>query len=261
MTKTLRPVFPNCGIEKLYRKRLLLLVQEMAVSYRYWICAAWRSDKPVLAQDASPAVELDKALKALFRYWSKRYREMAPKLARYFATAASKRSDAVLSKILRDGGISIKFQMTRPMQDVLAATVAENVALIKSIPEQFHLGVQGSVMRSVQTGRDLHQLTKDLQKSYRVTRKRAELIARDQNNKATSTLVRVRQEELGVKKAVWLHSHAGKEPRPTHLANHGEQYDVAEGWFDPDPKVRQRIWPGQLINCRCVSKSVVKGFS
>jgi uncharacterized protein with gpF-like domain len=72
---------------------------------------------------------------------------------------------------------------------------------------------------------------------------------------------RARQEELGITEAVWLHSHAGKKPRPTHLANHGKRYNVAEGWFDPDPKVRKHIWPGELINCRCVSKSVVKGFS
>jgi uncharacterized protein with gpF-like domain len=77
---------------------------------------------------------------------------------------------------------------------------------------------------------------------------------------ATSAFVRVRQQELGLK-AKWLHSHAGKVPRPTHVANNGKIYDPAVGWFDPDPKVRKRIWPGQLNGCRCTSASVVPGFS
>ena len=46
-----------------------------------------------------------------------------------------------------------------------------------------------------------------------------------------------------------MHSHAGKTVRKTHYANDGKRYNVAEGWFDPDPKVSRRIWPGELINC------------
>jgi uncharacterized protein with gpF-like domain len=89
----------------------------------------------------------------------------------------------------------------------------------------------------------------------------AALIARDQNNKATAVFVRVRQKQAGITKAMWLHSHGGKEPRKTHLANDGKLYDPAKGWFDPDPKVRRHIYPGELINCRCSSITVVPGFS
>jgi len=55
-----------------------------------------------------------------------------------------------------------------------------------------------------------------------------------------------------------MHSHAGKEPRPSHLANDGKPYKIAEGWYDPDEK--KYVWPGTLINCRCFSKPVVAGF-
>lgn len=259
--KLLRPVFPNKGIELAYRRKLACLIEQMAASYAYWIKACWRRKRPELAQDASPAAELEKALKRLFKHWTRRYREAAPKLAAYFATATHRRSEATLRKILRDSGISVQFKMTASMRDVMTATVAENVGLIRSIPEQFHTQIQGAVMRSVQAGRDLEQLTKDLRSRYRVTQKRAELIARDQNNKMTASFTRVRQQDLGIEKAVWLHSHGGKEPRKTHYQNSGKQYVVAEGWFDPDPKVRRNIWPGELIECKCVSKSVVRGFT
>jgi SPP1 gp7 family putative phage head morphogenesis protein len=144
---------------------------------------------------------------------------------------------------------------------VVDATVAENVSLIRSIPEKYLGDVQTSVMQSVKAGRDLATLSKDLRKNYGVSYRRAALIARDQNNKATSALMRVRQVDLGLEKGVWLHSHAGKEPRPTHLANHGKKFDLKEGWFDPDPRVRKRILPGELINCRCVWKPVVPGLT
>jgi SPP1 gp7 family putative phage head morphogenesis protein len=149
--------------------------------------------------------------------------------------------------------------MTPAMQDISKATVNANVALIKSIPQQYLRNVEGIVMRSVQTGRDLGALSKDLQKQFGVTKRRAALISRDQNNKATSAFQRARQQELGITRAVWMHSHAGKEPRPTHVAMNGKTYDINKGMWDADEK--EWVFPGQLINCRCTSRSVVAGFS
>jgi len=164
-------------------------------------------------------------------------------------------------RILRDGGFSVRFKLTPAMRDVAAASVAENVQLIKSIPQKYLGDVHGAVMRSVQAGRDLASLTKEIQKLGVVTRKRAALIALDQNNKATSAILKARQIDLGITEGVWLHSHGGKEPRPTHLDNHGKKFSIVDGWFDPDPHVRKRIMPGELIRCRCVWKPVIKGFS
>lgn len=258
--KVLRPVHPNAGIEAEYRARLAKLVDDMHRSYVYFLKAQYRETPPEMAMDATPAQRMQRELSLLGKRWQKRINDAAPKLATWFARSASKRSQNVLKKILKDAGISVEFQMTAPMRDVLQATLSENVSLIKSIGSEYHTQVEGIVMRSVTAGRDLEVLTKDLQARYPITKKRADLISLDQNNKATSNFVKVRQVELGLK-AKWLHSHGGKEPRPTHLANDGKIYDPAVGWFDPDPKVRRRIWPGQLIKCRCVSASVVKGFS
>jgi SPP1 gp7 family putative phage head morphogenesis protein len=135
------------------------------------------------------------------------------------------------------------------------------VSLIKSIPAQFHTQVEGIVMRSVAVGGDLHQMTKDLQKQFGVTRRRAEFIARDQSSKATATIVRARYVDLGIEEAIWMHSAAGKTKRPTHVKNSGKKFNIATGWFDPDPKVRRFIQAGELINCRCTCRPVVKGFS
>lgn len=259
--KVLRPVHPNAGIEAIYRKRILALVDEMGRSFDHWIKASYRKNEPAIAQDATPAAELQDAIDELSRRWQNRFEEAAHGLARYFALSTARRSDDALRAILRRAGITVRFRMTAPMRDILRATIEQNVALIKSIPEQYLTQVQGAVMRSVQTGRDLGSLASELVNHFGVTRRRAALIARTQNNMATSAMQHARQTEIGIEEAIWLHSHAGKEPRPTHLANDGKRYKVAEGWFDPDPKVKRLVWPGELINCRCVSKPIVKGFS
>ena len=72
-------------------------------------------------------------------------------------------------------------------------------------------------------------------------------------------MTRARQDELGITEAIWVHSGAGKHPRPTHVAMNGKKYDVNKGMWDP--AVKRWIFPGEEINCRCISRSIIPGFS
>lgn len=255
----LRPLHPNVGIKLAYQRKMLKLIDEMNDSVRYWIESAYRNNEPRIAlDDAMPTSELVKAIRKLRKQWLKNFDEGADNLANYFAKSVSRRTDTALAKILRDAGFSVAFQMTPAMRDIVAATTQRNVSLIKSIPEQYLKDVEDAVMRSIQAGRDLGSLTSYLEKTYGVTRRRAATIALSQNNMATSAMNRARQAELGITKARWRHSGGGKHPRPTHLKNNGKLYDVKKGWYDP--AVKEWIWPGQLINCRCVSIAVIPGM-
>lgn len=258
--RTLAPVRPNLGLELEYRRELDALIAEMNKSVLWFVRAAYRKDPPAMAQD-SAADTLRAALKKLSDRWERRFNDAAKQLAEWFATAAADRSDRALKAILRKAGFTVRFKPTPEVRDILKATIAENVSLIKSIPNSYFTQVEGSVYRSVTAGRDLGTLTKELQTNYGVTRRRAAAISRDQNNKATAVIQRTRQTALGITEAVWLHSTAGRVPRKTHLANNGKRYRIADGWHDPDPKVSKPIWPGELINCRCVAKPIVPGFS
>ena len=254
----LRPLHPNVGVKLAYQRRMLKLIEEMNDSVLYWLRSAYKNNEPIMAlDDALPANALVKAIRKLRKQWLKNFDKGADNLANYFAKSVSKRTDSALQKILRDAGFSVKFQMTPAMRDIIKATVSQNVSLIKSIPEQYLLDVEGAVMRSVQQGRNLGELTSYLEKTYGVTRRRAATIALNQNNMATSAMNRARQDELGIKKARWRHSGGGKHPRPTHVKNNGKLYDVKKGWYDP--AVKDWILPGQLINCRCVSIAVIAG--
>lgn len=255
-----RPVRANAGIGIAYRRQLRKLVAEMAASYEHWIELRYKQHPPALAQDSAASEMMDE-LRKVGRRWRKRFDESAPRLASWFLQKVNKRSDAVLQRILKDAGYTVKFKMTPGMKDAIDGALADNVGLIRSIAQDYHAQVEGLVMRSVSSGRDLAPLVKELKRRYKVTQSRAELIALDQNNKATGVMMKARQLSVGIEEGIWLHSHAGKEPRPTHLANHGKRFKLAEGWFDPDPRVREHILPGQLIRCRCTWRPVVKGFS
>jgi len=259
--KVLPPVHPNKGIEAELRKTLDKLIAEMHKSVLYWLQAAYRKNPPELAQDASPAKTLQAAMKKLSKRWEDRFKDAAPKLASYYATKISKRVDGRLEKILGDAGFSIKFTMSKEMNDAMQATVGEQVGLIKSIAEHHLNEVEGLVMRSVTAGRDLKYLTDQLQKRYDITRRRAKFIARDQVEKATATITRVRQQSAGIKEAIWRHSGGGRHPREEHVrwGREKKTYDIAKGmWSEVD---KERVWPGGPINCRCVSRAIVPGLN
>ena len=252
----LRPVHANQGIEAAYRKRLDKLVDEMQRSVVYWLTAAYRRNVPEIAQDESPAMALTKMMRRLAKQWQRRFEEAAQPVATEFAETSMSAADLSLRNALRQKGFSVQFQMTRAANDVFQATVQENVGLIKSIAAEHLQDVQGLVMRSVTQGRDLEGLVEDLQKRYGVTKRRAAFIARDQNNKATATITRVRQQGLGIKQAKWRHSRGGRHPRKSHQEADGKAYDVDKGMLIDGEYIR----PGELPNCRCVAISIIPGF-
>ena len=262
--KTLAPVHPNAGLEAEYRRRLQALVDTMHKSLRYWVLAAYRGDLPdtvaLLAMDDSSSAKLSAVMQRLSRHWLRRFKEAGRQLGKHYARKATDRADNALEQILKNGGLAIKFKLTPAVNDVVQATTKSNVALITNLAQKHLNDIEGLVMRSVQQGRDVGGLAKDLEERHKMTRKRAAFVARDQNNKATAAIVRTRQAELGIEQAKWLHSHAGKKPRPSHVAMNGKTYDVKEGMWDPDANGKGKgdyVFPGQLINCRCVSRSVI----
>lgn len=251
--KTLAPVRPNEGLEAAYRKRLENLVDEMFASVFYWLKAGYKQNTPEMAADASPAKALQAITAKLAKRWQDRFDDEAKTNAEWFAQSAQDRSDRAMLHGLRKEGFSVKFKLTRSMNDVLQATTSENVGLIKSISSEFFKNIEGSVMRSVSQGRDLGGLTKELEQTYGVTHRRAAFIASSQNNMATANMLRVRQTELGIVDARWRHSAGGRHPRPEHVAANGKRYKISEGMFLEGVWT----WPGIRPRCRCISVSIL----
>jgi SPP1 gp7 family putative phage head morphogenesis protein len=229
----------------------------MQKSTEYWITAGYKESGAEVVMDASPAVFMRDAMNRLSKRWMKKFDDIAKKLAQKFSLDSMLHSDVSLKNALGDAGFTVEFKMTPAMNNALQATISENVGLIRSIPEKYFTEVEGMVMRSVARGRDLSTLTDELQQRYGITRRRAALIARDQNQKSTSVMQTARQLSLGITQGIWRHSHAGKEPRKSHVAADGKIFELSEGLMIDG----ELIYPAQKINCRCTWSPVIKGLS
>jgi uncharacterized protein with gpF-like domain len=258
---TINPIRPSAPIRIKYEARILRLLDEMQRSIVHWLSLDYRRNLPevmVYAQDACPARTMQAAMRRLRKRWLGRFDDLAPAMASYFATAVQDRSEKALMSDLRAAGLTVRFKATKAMNDAYQAVIGENVGLIRSIAEQHLTQVETMVMQSVQAGRDLATLTQGLEKRYAVSRRRASMIALDQNNKATAVLTRARHLELGITEARWLHSAGGKIPRKEHVDFTGQRYSIAKGHdFENGEGV---VWPGTAIRCRCVSVPIVPGF-
>ena len=250
------PVRPNLGLEIAYQRAIDRQIDRMHAAIMRHIAAAWRHKPPEMARDESPAAGLQALMARLGREWEANFDDFARTKGKTFGDDASKQADRSFMTQLRKIGFTVKFQPTRAWNDVKQATIHANVGLIKSIPEQHLTAVEGIVMRGVQDGRDLQFISAALQHQFGVTKRRAVFIARDQSNKATAAITRVRQTELGITEAVWLHSGGGHHPRPEHVAFSGKKYNVAKGAYLEG----KWVWPGTEINCRCVAKSIIPGL-
>lgn len=131
------------------------------------------------------------------------------------------------------------------LRDALVQFEAENIALIKSIPQQALSRMQGRIVAAVSKGETLASTTKYVREEFGVARNRAELIARDQIGKLNGQLTEMRQRDLGVDEYTWRGILDARE-RPEHVAREGEVY----AWAKPPEDGH----PGQPIRCRCTAE-------
>lgn len=227
----------------------------MTSNYMYWLKANWRKEGKI-AQDRSHSAIIKDILNKLGKKWQKRFDKMAVEIAKLFVDGSAKHNRVAMMAALKKAGFAVEMKLTEPMREAMMSATAENVALIKSIGSEYHAQIEKQVWRTVSAGGDLADMVEMLKSRYGVTQKRASLIARDQTNKVRAEMEATRRKELGITEAIWMHSHAGVTPRPSHVKANGERFNVEKGLYLDG----EWVLPGQAINCRCTSKPIIKGF-
>lgn len=252
----------NISLEVWYRSELMKMLEKIAKKTEREVLKVWKNNTPKMtlqaeqaAKDSSPAVELSTLLTRLKNYFDRYFSELEPKVAKKFTSRAQKSATVSLRQILKEEGFTVNFRLTRQMNDILQATIAENVGLIKSIHTAYFNQVQEIVMQGVKNGRDMDYIRKELVDRYRISERKAKLIARDQTNKAMQTISRARSLEAGITEATWVHIPGAKMSREAHKNFDGKKFDLTKGMYDPD--VGKWIMPGELINCNCRFKLVL----
>lgn len=264
--KILPAIKPSVAINAEYQKALLKLVRQMRDSISYYCLAAY---KPIIeeikearesaTQDAKPTpsstmAKMRKVINAIRKRYQKKFNILAGKLPQIIVEKINKEVSRRIKNMLIDE-MEVNFKWTPQMKLFLKAATQENIALIKSIPQEYMKRVEFDIYESISNGRNMPELVEKLnKKAYGISRRRAITIAYDQVNKITEEVNRQRKMELGLNYAIWRHSHIPQVPRQSHLKADGKEYDVRKGCYIDG----EYIQPAQKINCNCFSQTILK---
>lgn len=136
-------------------------------------------------------------------------------------------------------------------QEMLDDWVSQNVALIKTIPQETLDGIREIVYEGFGNGRTTTSILEEIQRTYSMSKKHARMIARDQMAKLNADLAKRQQTDAGVEEYKWSTARDVRV-RPRHKHLNGKTFR----WDDPpvvDTKTGRRCHPGQDYQCRCVA--------
>ncbi len=138
--------------------------------------------------------------------------------------------------------------------DQLDKWVQENVDLIKTIPADTLDKMRDIVYDGFTRGKTTTRMVKEIQQTYKVGRRRAELIARDQTAKLNGQIQQAQQMDAGITEYIWSDCRDVRV-RDSHRKLNGNRFR----WDDPpvvDEKSGRRCHPGQDYQCRCIARPV-----
>lgn len=222
-----------------------------------------KKEETIVAMDASIASQAKLLISGLSQKFQKLFRLKSKILADKMVTDLTKISKSSLHSSLKQlsGGLSLKTGVvSEGVKNVSTAIIAENVSLIKNIPQEYFKDITGSVMRSITTGNGLADLIPEISKRAKTTERKAKLMALDQTRKAYNSINKQRMTNVGIKQFEWIHSYGGQAPRESHMKidrhifsfENLENEQAALGVPEQDRGI-----PGHAINCRCTMNPVI----
>lgn len=132
--------------------------------------------------------------------------------------------------------------------------VDENLALIKTIPQDTLGDMRKIVLDAYKSGTPTTTVVQQIQHAYSVTRRHAQLLARDQISKLNGQITKQQQKDAGVNEYMWSIVEDG------HVrAGHAKLNHKRFSWDDPpvvDEKTGRRCHPGQDYQCRCSALAI-----
>lgn len=133
--------------------------------------------------------------------------------------------------------------------------VRENMKLVQSLSDELLNKVEMLLLRSMRQGSPVREIEKELQHQVGLSKKRAQLIARDQVNKYSGELTRHNQQSAGITHYRWATSQDSRvRSRHRHLDGQIFAWDKAP----VSDKSGGRYHPRHGYNCRCDAIPVVE---
>lgn len=260
---------PNAAIQQEYLNPILTLVRRMGEDVK-------REIKRVYAESNFHAMDDDKgggegygniasqvriAVNGLIDKYEPLFRRMAKRATKRMINRTVKNSAVTLGMSLKemskDISLSTDFIDGR-IKEIVNASTAEAVGLIKLIPQKYLTEVQGAVSRSIATGTGLQELIPFLNEKYDQNLRHAKNVAMDQTRKVYSNVNAARMDALGVKKFEWVHTGGSQHPRKDHQELSGKVFSLDDlpvigVMYGQEVKGK----PGDLPYCRCTMRPLI----
>lgn len=255
--RTLTALQPNAGIRAQYKKQIKALLKEMNDSFLYWLLSEYKKQENKIVQD-SATDDIFKRHKELSKRWRTRWDKETNKFVLRFIEKSQKDAKFRITRRFKNVGISVDIKNNSRVTAVTKALINDNVNLIKTISSNYLDQVFGIVMRGVANGANVNFIKREILKRYDISERRANFIANDQSFKANQAIQRSYDEQLGIKKGVWVHRGGLKTSRYTHYKMNGKEFDLTgdnKGLYDSD--VDRNVMPAELYGCRCTYHPVL----
>ena len=257
----------NAGIQAWYKRELKKLVRRMAKEVSNEVLRLFRSNlakdyreqqKQIATMDASLASQARILMNKLKDKYTALFDDKAPFLAKELVSRSEKQSRNSLKDsfegLINEYTLSPNY-LPAGVKEVAKSTIAENVSLITTIPEEYFKNITGAVMRSITTGYGVSELKNYLSKFYGQSSRKAKNVALDQTRKAYNNINKQRMMAAGLNSFEWIHSGGGLKPRQEHIELSGKIFS-----FDDLPVIvpdtGEKGIPGQAINCGCTMRPV-----
>ncbi len=130
--------------------------------------------------------------------------------------------------------------------------ISDNVGLIKTIPEDTLEKMKDIVYDGFTNGKTTTRMIKEIQRTYGISRRRAELIARDQTAKLNGQIQKAQQQDAGITEYIWCTT-GDERVRKSHKNLNGKKFS----WDNPPVNSDgRRCHPGEDFQCRCIGRPV-----
>lgn len=257
------PLIPSAAIRIWYAQQLNSVVKPMMADYKAELNKAMetRPVKQFFAQDAAATDLLSRVMAMLQSKWENIFAGFAKSLADDFVKKSDEHATSATKFSLSAAGIvEPRATYNEAVANVLGAAQKFNHTLITGIQQDVHEKIYTSVMLSLTSPDPQSQGASGIEAALRKTGEfsedRIKLITRDQTSKLFSSLSDERMKENGCEEFEWLHSSAGKTPRPDHVHKNGKIFKLNDPRLWEGPKADQGP-PGWAINCRCRKVPVI----
>lgn len=137
-------------------------------------------------------------------------------------------------------------------QKALDEWVSMNVDLIRTIPEATLDKMKDIVYDGFTHGNTTTRIVKEIRNAYGVSRRRAELIARDQTAKLNGQIQQAQQQDAGITEYIWCTT-GDERVRSSHKSLNGRKFS----WNNaPENADGRKCHPGEDFQCRCIGRPV-----